>query len=171
MERKKLMLEFARRLNQKIYQKGYGSQRSKTGIDIKKLSVISGCSYQMARKYTLGQALPEIHVIIKIAEWLGVSPNELLLDEKASGLNKQSKTAINIEPELLKYILNKSTELLSSTCDTKNVINFIFDTIYDASHLEVESKTVYKIIDMMISSATKLNSNQDDQQYVSLKSN
>lgn len=37
------------------------------------------------------------------------------------------------------------------------IINFIVDSIYDASHLNTDKKTVYKIIDMMITSATLLN--------------
>lgn len=165
------MQQFAQRLNQMICQKGYGSQRSKAGVNIRQLSAITGCSYQMARKYALGEALPEIHVIIKIAEWLDISPNELLLDENTKHCQKtKTDTAISIEPELLKYILNKSSLLLSSSKDTKSVINFIFDTIYDASHLEVEPKTIYKIVDMMVSSAIRLNSNQDDVKYVFPKS-
>ena len=158
MDRTKFTQHFACKLTQLMRDKGYESTRSKAGIDIDKLAKISGCSYQMARKYALGLALPELPVIIKIADWLDTTPSLFLFDEVNSSSTKhKSSTLIEIEPILLKYILSKSSVLFSLSNDTDSIINFIVETISDASHLDVDTKTIHKIIDMMVSSATFFN--------------
>ncbi|MFS1539350.1 MAG: helix-turn-helix domain-containing protein [Candidatus Phlomobacter fragariae] len=57
-------LYFADRLNQLMKDKD---------ITIKELSQISGVTYEMARRYTLGSAKPRDEKMIKIANLLGVS--------------------------------------------------------------------------------------------------
>ena len=163
VNRTKFMQQFASRLTKIVQDKGYGSIRSKAGIDINRLAKALGCSYQMARKYALGQAMPEIHQIIQIANWLNINPGALLLDEEAYPTKVRTGTMIEIDPAILKYILNKSVSLFSLSADTNSIINFIVDATYDASQLDVDSSTMYKIIDMMISSATLFkNSNKED---------
>lgn len=159
MDRKKLIEHFSRRMIKQMQEEGYESDRSGAGVDIKKLVKVTGCSYQMARRYVLGQALPELHIILKIASWLNTSPSWLLFGENDSKLpsNHKPGAIIEIEPDLLKYILKKSVTLLSITDNSETIINFIVDSVYDASHLNTDKKTVYKIIDMMITSATLLN--------------
>ena len=157
MKNNEFTQEFASRLTKAIDNKGYGSSRSRAGIDINQLAKISECSYQMARKYALGHVLPEITVIMKIAKWLRMSPSALLFGESDEFSTKsKSDATIEIELDMLKYILNKSIPLLFMTPDSQNVINFISDTIYDAAHLHVDKPTIFKIIDMMISSAALL---------------
>jgi len=164
MERMKFINNFSRRLTQSMQKAGYSSDRSKAGIDIKKLAKITGCSYQMSRKYALGQALPELYIIIKIATWLNTSPSWLLFGENDTQLSSCQKTGtiIEIEPELLRYILNKSTLLFLIRGNKENIINFISDAIYDPSHLKTDTQTIYKIIDMMFSSATMLNEPKEE---------
>lgn len=171
MERKKFTQEFAGRLIALMREKGYSSDRSVAGIDIHKLADISGSSYQMARKYALGLALPEVLTIIKIAEFLDSSPNELLLDASSdcsqTSKRKSGNTFLEIELNLLRYILQKSIPVFFMSKEPQNIVNFIVDTAYDASHLNVDPETVREIVDMMISSVIRLNkTNQDGKNNV-----
>lgn len=163
MDRLKFVQHFSRRLTQLMSENGFESSRSKTGVDTSKLAKICGCSYQMARKYTLGQALPELHIIEKIANWLKTSPSWLLFGENEAQLSRlRSGAIIEIAPDLLKYILNKSQVLFTLSSNTEDIINFIVDAVYDAAHLNSDMKTIHKIIDMMMSSVTLLNNKERD---------
>ena len=81
MDRLKFVQNFSRRLIQLMSKEGFASNRSKPGVDISKLAHITGCSYQMARKYILGQSLPELQIVVKIAAWLKTSPSWLLFGD------------------------------------------------------------------------------------------
>lgn len=164
MERADFVVSFAKRLNSILLKKGFSSSRSKAGIEINQLAKVASVSYQMARKYALGMALPEYHVVLKIAKWLNVSPSWLLFGEKEPSAPNyhKSSTTIEIEAELLKYILQKCIILFPPTNDAEKIINYIFGMIYDASHIDTDNKTILKIIDMMLSSAVQLgNINQE----------
>lgn len=161
MDRSQFAHEFARRLSNVMKNEGHFSKRSNSGLNINLLSEISGCSYQMARRYLLGEALPEIYVILKISKWLRVAPGWLLFGDKDPLLSSpKSLNNIEIDLDLLKYILIKSDDLFSFTENKSSVINFIVDAVYDASHLNTDQETNKKIIDMMISSAEKLNTKE-----------
>ena len=164
MERKKFIQNFSRRLVQLMKKGGYASNRSNTDVNIRTLSKVTGCSYQMARRYTKGLALPELYIVQKIAVWLNTSPSWLLFGENDSKLpNGCSQTAIEIEPELLKYILIKYFDLFIRAGNKAKLVNFIVDSIYDISHLNADLKTLHKIIDMMLSSAMVINSSNKEQ--------
>ena len=134
---------------------------SKAGIDIHALATVTECSYQMARKYALGDVLPELHTVIKIAEWLQTSPSWLLFgDDHFSKLtSKPTDNIIEIDQNLLRYILNKCSVFLSLSSGKEEALDFIIETIYDASHLNADTKTIHKIIDMMVSSAALVTKN------------
>lgn len=57
--------DFADRLNKSLQQHSIG---------VKELSMFSGVSYEMARRYTLGTAKPRDEKMLRIAERLSVSP-------------------------------------------------------------------------------------------------
>lgn len=157
MQRIQFTKNFSKRLLHLMQNKGYQSTRSKAGVDVTKLASVADCSYQMARRYVLGEALPELEVIPRIAEWLDVSASWLMFGEKdVIKPDRKSLTIIEIETEVLRYILNKCSALLFIKNDSEHLINYITDMIYDASHLNTTTETVFKIIDMMINSATKL---------------
>jgi len=163
MTKNDIAKRFSERLAQIMCRKGYYSNRPKGGIDINALASIAGCSYQMARKYALGQVLPDILTIENIADHLSCHPATLLFDEDFSyqtDIKKSSETMV-IDKCTLEYILNKSLILLEISNNKKEIISFIIDVIYEASHLHVDQKTLHKIIEMMISSATLLSNNQD----------
>jgi transcriptional regulator with XRE-family HTH domain len=154
MERSDIVGRFSKRLNSLVLKEGYASARSKAGIEISELAKVAGVSYQMARKYALGLALPDYHVIPKIAKWLNVSPGWLLFGDKESiQVNHEPATRIEIEIDLLKYILQKCVVLFPATKESDKIINYITGVIYDASHVNADAKTILKMIDMMLSSA------------------
>lgn len=157
MERTNFVKNFSKRLNSSLQKEGYSSNRSKIGIEVNQLSKVAGVSYQMARKYTLGMALPDYHIIPRIAKWLNVSSSWLLFGEKEPVVPEhKSSTLIEIEIELLNYILRKCIVLFPSTNEADKIINYIVTVIYDASHINADNKTILKIIDMMLSSAIQL---------------
>ncbi len=149
---------FGKRLNSLLQREGYTSQRSRAGTDVSQLAKVAGVSFQMARKYALGLALPDYHILPKIANWLNVSPSWLLFGEHNPIVPEKIKSNSNIEIEtdMLKYILTKCAVLFPNDEEPEKVMNYITSVIYDASHIEADKNTVLKMIDMMISSAIQL---------------
>ncbi len=141
------------------------STNSKAGVKVSKLAEIAGCSHQMARRYVLGEALPDVVLIYKIAKWLKVSPGWLLYGEETKiPNNDEQKNLIQNEPDLFEYILTKSTALFHITKDTKELVQFLIDIINDATHLEAEKKEIFKIVDISINSALRFNGCKYDKQ-------
>lgn len=157
MERANFVTKFSKRLNALLQKEGYISKRSKAGVEIGQLAKVADVSYQMARKYILGMALPDYHIIPKIAKWLNVSPGWLLYGEKEIITPElKPNSLIEIDIELLRYIVHKCTILFPPTPESEKVANYIVGVIYDASHINADSKTILKIIDIMLSSAIQL---------------
>lgn len=157
MERSSFVTQFAKRLTALLQQQGHISNRAKTGVEIMQLAKIAGVSYQMARKYTLGIALPDYHVIPKIASWLNVSPSWLLFGENnLSTPECYPHSLIEIDIELLRYILSKYVNLVSCKTESEKLTNFIIEVIYNVSHINANKKTILPIIDLMLSSMVKL---------------
>ena len=164
MDRVKFAHGFARRLAAVMQEKGHGTDRSKAGIDIQTLAKITGSSYQMARKYAMGDVLPEPHIILKIAKWLDTPPSWLLFgDNPATSANPKSlDDIVEIDQKLLRYILDKCSVFLEFSNNKDDALDFILETIYDASHLNADNETIYKIVDMMVSSANLVHKNYKD---------
>lgn len=156
MNREILASKFSERLNARLCEQGYQSQRSVAGVQFKALAKAAGVSIQMARKYALGIALPEPEVTLKIAHWLGVSPGWLIFGE-AMPDNPESAGEVMIKQELLAYILNRCFENFGLSQTAGNVVEYMLEVIYDASHLNTDIPTTKHIIDMMLSSTMVLN--------------
>jgi transcriptional regulator with XRE-family HTH domain len=63
----------AARLVKRMRDMGRGARRSSsTGVDVKALAAAAGVTVEMARRYALGEALPDPDKLDKIAQWLGV---------------------------------------------------------------------------------------------------
>lgn len=60
-----------------MHAKGHVSARNRSGVDVTALSKGVGVSYEMARRYCEGQAIPRPDVLAKIADWLEVSAEAL----------------------------------------------------------------------------------------------
>ena len=163
MEREHFVREFARRLTSLMQQANLGSSKSKAGVKTSGLAEISGCSHQMARRYVLCEALPDIDVIYRIAKWLNVSPGWLLFGKEGDVPNNiGQKNLIQIEHDLLEYILMKSVVLFNITKNTPELISYMMDIIHDATHIEADPKEILKIIDMSINSVMRFHGINDD---------
>jgi len=160
MDRKKIAQEFSERLILQMKKMGHGVTKSKIGVDLSWLASICGCSYQMARLYVLGRALPDVQTIAMLSQSLEIAPGRLLFGDVSADIPapKTRRGTIEIDPDILKYILMQAGSIFALAADSNETATFIAEAIYDASHLNTDKNTVYKIIDMMMSSA-KLMSN------------
>jgi len=141
-----------------MIEAGFASSRSKAGVKVNNLAAISRCSLQMARRYALGEALPDIETTYKIAAWLKVTPGWLLFGEEPNLPNNLAfKELIQIDHDLLQFILQKTAALYSTIKDTEELTRFIIDIIHDATHMEAERKTIFKMIEFSINSALRFN--------------
>lgn len=164
MERSHFLIGFSQRIIQCLQRADLISSTSKAGVKVKKLAEIAGCSHQMARRYVLGEALPEIDVTYKIAKWLGVSPGWLLFgDDGDIPNNIGQKNLIQIEADVLAYILSKCTVLYALDITLREVVNFVMDLINDATHIDAGKKEIFKIIDISIHSALRFNGLKKDE--------
>lgn len=68
---------FAGRLRSLMVERGHISRLSRSGVDIKALAAAADTSYEMARRYAEGLAVPRAEKLLAIAQWLGVSPSSL----------------------------------------------------------------------------------------------
>lgn len=148
--REKFVKEFSQRLKKSLIQKGHASTRSESGVNYNKLAGIINCSKQMTRRYTLGEALPNYDIVLKMADWLEVSPGWLLFGDEPT-----DKKQINIDSELLRYILTNSAALFTSTSNPDETVNFILDLISDTMNLHEDRESIYKIIDLATGTARR----------------
>jgi transcriptional regulator with XRE-family HTH domain len=70
-------LAFARRLRDAMTERGHVSAGARSGVDIASLARAAGISYEMARRYAEGAAIPRPNKLEAIARWLGVDPGFL----------------------------------------------------------------------------------------------
>lgn len=77
--------EFGDRLRSAMHAKGHISPRSRSGVDVGALAKGAGVSYEMARRYAEGVAMPRPDVVNAIAEWLGVEAASLAWGGVSSG--------------------------------------------------------------------------------------
>lgn len=68
---------FGERLRELMREKGHVSGKARSGVDVGSLSDAAGTSYEMARRYAEGMAVPRRGTIQRIAAWLGVAPSVL----------------------------------------------------------------------------------------------
>ncbi|KTC65683.1 putative transcriptional regulator (plasmid) [Legionella adelaidensis] len=158
MKREYFVNNFSHRLKKLMINKGLSSTKSLAGVKISAIAKVCGCSIQMARRYVLGEALPEIDTIYKIAKWLNVPPGWLLFgEEPESPVNLDYSQLIQIDPEILEYILLKSAPLYSLSGNEKELVNFIMDIISDVTHIKADNESILKIINISINSAIRFN--------------
>lgn len=160
MDRSKLASNFSERLNLKLKEFGLHSKRAESGVQLTELSKVAGVSYQMARKYSLGLALPEPDVAIKIAQWLNISSGWLIFGEDNQQNGNNHTCLVNIDKDLLAYILETTFKKFSLNHSQMNIVDYLLEVIYDASHLNTNPETTKQIIDMMLSSAQILNNDK-----------
>jgi len=155
MDRKKIAQEFSERLILQMKKMGHEMPKSKLGINLGWLANTCDCSYQMARLYALGRALPDIQTVVALSQSLEIAPGELLFGDASPDISapKNRRDTIEIDPDILKYILIQAGSIFALGANSNETATFIAEAIYDASHLNTDKNTVYKIIDMMMGSA------------------
>ena len=73
---------FSARLVEAMKLRGHKAKRnSVSGVDVAQLKVIAKVSHEMARRYTIGMAMPEPDKLARIAKWLDVRRAWLRDDE------------------------------------------------------------------------------------------
>jgi transcriptional regulator with XRE-family HTH domain len=83
---------FGARLRSVMAEKGLISKGSRSGVDVPKLAEIAQTTYEMARRYAEGVAIPRPDKLQAIADWLGVEPGTL-----AWGESTQSSAVVDGE--------------------------------------------------------------------------
>lgn len=92
---------FAQRLRELMKARGLVSGSSRSGVDVAALAHAAGSSYEMARRYAEGVAMPRPDKLTRIAEWLGVT---------ASALAWGTREAGSIDTEALQRCIKAVTE-------------------------------------------------------------
>lgn len=68
---------FGQRLRDLMVKVGAVSESSRSGVDVAKLAEVASTSYEMARRYAEGLAIPRTDKLAAIAQWLNVPPARL----------------------------------------------------------------------------------------------
>lgn len=172
LKRNELLKKFSQRLIKSLKSKGLESVRSNTEVRVAELSKVCECSHQMARRYVIGDALPDIEILVKMAIWLEVSPSWLLFGEEKNFNNlnnlEDANKVINIEENILEYILIKMTPLFSTSTNHLELIAYIMDIINDVNNLKVDKPTLLKIIDISIQSALRFKKNVNEEEITAI---
>lgn len=80
---------FGERLRTLMVERGLVSPGAKSGVDVTRLAEAADSTYEMARRYAEGQAIPRPDKLSAIARWLGVSSSQLAYGDKpAAGLDE-----------------------------------------------------------------------------------
>ncbi len=85
---------FSGRLTELMRARGLISTGTASGVDVRALSKSAGVSYEMARRYCEGKAIPRAQTLRAIADWLRVSPADLLYGEPARDSNRIIHTEV-----------------------------------------------------------------------------
>lgn len=82
---------FGHRLRELMRAAGRVSESARSGVDVVALADAGGTSYEMARRYAEGKAIPRPDTLRRIADWLGVPASALAwgADEQDGGINTE----------------------------------------------------------------------------------
>lgn len=152
MEKIDLTKQFAHRLRDSLVAAGFGSQRSTSGVNIHKLTEITGYSPQICRKYLQGQALPDPAKLVDIAAQLQVSPGWLLFGDASDDANISSEK-LTIRKSLMHYIFERADVLYNGNQPREIVSDFLMELAEDISQINATDEQSRKIIDLALSSA------------------
>ncbi len=136
---KKPSTVFGERLRALMCERGYTSEKARSGVDLNALAQAAGISHEMARRYAEGLAVPRPQKIISIAAWLKVSPSDLMwsdsvvaIDERAlescmSALSEaQKRTGKTLSTERSAHLVAVLyTELMTGTAPTPQAIDLM----------------------------------------------
>ena len=152
----KIRAEFAHKLTCLLIEREQYSARTSQIADPKFLAKLLNCSVVMARRYLLGQSIPDKPKLQKIAEWANVEVSWLL-----SGNNKTENGTtttngslmdkniwIKILNQLRPYLLNPTL----TNNSFENYISFAIDIYENIYHLDIDLSDKVKMIELMVKS-------------------
>jgi transcriptional regulator with XRE-family HTH domain len=109
---------FAERLRAAMRERGHVSSLARSGVDVNALATAASISYEMARRYAEGLAIPRPDKLAAIAAWLKMPPGALLFGESGQSINRevlvrcvkaireaQSRTGIRLSDELAAHLV------------------------------------------------------------------
>ena len=144
--------EFSFRLVSAMKRAGHAESRSSSGISVRTLADVMDVSEQICRRYLRGDALPDYAKVIKIAQFLKVSPGWLLFGDQNDVLIAENNT-LHIDEELLHYALEKSHVLyLQASDNSGDFPDFVLSLLKDISAIDANRDTLKKIIDLAVGS-------------------
>jgi transcriptional regulator with XRE-family HTH domain len=156
-EKLKLLQNFSGRLVRLLIQNGYASRSAATGVKVRELAEMAGCSFEMARRYTSGNALPDPIAIKTIAEWLKVDPGWLLYgthQEQNTSENAPLVLTMSDLKHLLEHIAPVYLKLESGNdAGILQLNEFFCDVIADFARMHSPIDVKLKILETSISSA------------------
>lgn len=153
MEKADFTKQFAIRLRDTMIAAGHHSERSTSGVNIHKLTEMTGYSPQICRKYLRGQVLPEPNKLVELASKLQVSPGWLLFGEALPETGLEQPASITINKNLLHYLFTQARELYNARASMNDLPDFLLDLAKDVSQINASEEQSKKIIDLALSSA------------------
>lgn len=145
------------RLKEALTQRGLRSTTSAIGVQTAPLAKYLGVSVQTIRKYLTGEANPDLAKIIKIAEFLKVSPAWLAFGNN-SAISENSQNAFEIKKIFIKEIFQGLFEnILDLKLDEdllESVYDFLYGIINDIAQLESSDEMKLRLIKTSITSAS-----------------
>jgi len=144
---------FAARLNTTLKNKNLRSNRAHNGVCAKKLAEVSDCSYQMARKYTNGLAMPEYATTLAIANWLEVSPGWLAFGEEPGETRSTiTEDTILASLDLIREIIHQALICSQTITDLNDFTDFVVSVLQDVHKMKADKNTVFKMTELAIKS-------------------
>lgn len=142
---------FACRLRDALIAKGFHSQRSTSGVNIHKLTEMTGYSPQICRKYLKGEVLPDPIKLMDIATALGVTPGWLLFGEQQQDT---PSNVLHISTPLMHHLFVSAFALYESGRPLDEVADFLLGLALEVSQINATEAQSMKIIDLALSSAS-----------------
>lgn len=89
--------EFSARLRRACQERGHTSARNQSGIDVSAVAAAGRCSYEMARRYVAGLAIPNDATMRLLAEWLRVPVGWLAFGDAGNSTGGTPVSAVELE--------------------------------------------------------------------------
>ena len=86
--------EFSTRRVAAMKARGHVSGTANSGVDVTALAKAAQTTYEMARRYLEGRAIPRVDKLQRISDWLCTQPSQLLYGEPAAAKSRVIHTEI-----------------------------------------------------------------------------
>ena len=136
---------FARRLCDLMRARGHVSPGSNSGVDVSAMANALGISYEMARRYAEGLAMPRPGKLAALARWLGVTPAAL-----AFGAQATNKIDERVLGECLRAI-REAQERTGVSLSTERAAHLVAVLYGEAQSGEIPTA---KTVELMIRAST-----------------